>query len=296
MLPNRKKAANNTIHMVHHVLQNVPQIVYLTMRDRLLTQLTINATEEMKLQNQTYTLQSVMLYTGNIQEGHWRSLNRENNMYVLYDDDHPPQTLDSSKITSILKKGVDFIYVANTTLCDMPITFFTPEIQSTATTLVAQSVSNVIYFDSPQPSTSTTFISPHNLIQQTINTTDTLFHAGIKRKHSDIIKKSKNTVLPESNNFSIRNAAITPPPTNVTLTPSTDIQHTSIHEIANISNVKNVTLNKLQSYIKKSPFDIAIDKLVTDIPDSNINTYGPWYYHNNIKVFVYYHIHKKNEN
>ena len=61
------------------------------MRDKFITQLTINATEQMTLRNQSYTLKSVMVYTRDVLKGHWKALIKENNNYNLYDDMLPPK-------------------------------------------------------------------------------------------------------------------------------------------------------------------------------------------------------------
>ena len=281
-----KKALNNTNHKVHHVLQDAPEILYLRMRDRFITQLTINATEEITLRNQSYTLKSVMVWTGDAVNGHWRALIKVNNNYNLYDDWQPPETLTSTNVTSTLKHVVDFIYVANTTFPHMPITFSTTQLSTSATTTITDTVSQSTCFESPQPSTSKSFRLPQTLTQHQINNIHTLLHTGMKRKDTEMDKDSHKKKGIYSNNLCISNTDDTTYPYSDSLSPPMHTIEAILYENAEISKLHGVTSNELNGYITKSPFHMAIDKVLTDIPHSDINTDGPWYYYN-IKKHLY---------
>ena len=68
------------------------------------------------MNNATYQLKSIMIYSGSGLRGHWRSAIKEGSGFLLYyDDDSMPKLLKSSEIKEFLCNGTDYTYVADVT-------------------------------------------------------------------------------------------------------------------------------------------------------------------------------------
>ena len=89
--------------------------MHLKLRDFNTRNVPLNITQSFVINNTTYHLQSAMLYTGTGCRGHWRSLVKESDRYIMYDDAQLPRHITLNELQTHLKNGTDFIYIGEQT-------------------------------------------------------------------------------------------------------------------------------------------------------------------------------------
>ena len=115
---NGKEVDNESIPSTRHevscqvVNPPPPQILDIRTRHRMSPEVTINVTESITMAGTCYKLKSSMLYIGTGNRGHWQSLVKESQGYVLYDDEKKSSVLDAAQFKRCKRLGTDFIFMA----------------------------------------------------------------------------------------------------------------------------------------------------------------------------------------
>ena len=154
MRNNDEETVPDTVHEETFEVLNAPKLLYIKVRDFSSIERVVNVTESFTMKGKNYTLLSCMLYTGAGTSGHWRCLVKERQGFMLYNDDITPYLVHENNLNDILRKGINFIYVADKST-DEPIhASHSTELSSQQRTSAIHEGNKTTPITGPKPSTS----------------------------------------------------------------------------------------------------------------------------------------------
>ena len=142
-----------------------------------------------------------MFYSGSINLGHWGTLIKERENFLLYNNSQEPIAVHPQKLRAYLKQGTNLICVGDNHLQDQALTVAHTHTTTSTTTATINLISNITSLQSPRPSTSKTCCLGPILKPYERRELDKPLYTGSKRKNSDSNNEYPTKQLHSSNNF-----------------------------------------------------------------------------------------------
>jgi len=101
----------DTVQVITKRVITAPKVLCIGTRMDRAQAVPITVSQTVTVNAVRYGLKSAMLYTGDTNSGHWRSLIKEGEHFVLYDDASVPRQIGTSQLTSLLTKATNLIYL-----------------------------------------------------------------------------------------------------------------------------------------------------------------------------------------
>ena len=247
----------DTDHTKTFEVVKVPTLLYVNTRTMREESVPITVSERITINGTQLHLKSAMLYTQHDRtatSGHWRSLIKENESFILYDDAKDPEEIPTSRLKQLLTKASDLVYVAEqATDVASNINVAQPE------------PSPVRSITSSTPKKSATALDTQEPAAQDSAPCTPFKEMSLSSPAPKAVRKLNFDRTPEKQPFAI-----------------------PLKSIAGKKNTRWLEMATVNQYICSSRQSITIDHVVTDVEDIPENNQGPWEYVNRRKVILYY--------